>query len=305
MRNSLTEMQLCGLLPCLRAETGDALLAGAKALEELGFPCVEVDLASAGVKAALERLVSACPKLAVGVKAGNKEQAREAFALGAEWATMPAGAGWPEGERDRVFVMPEARTPQGKETEPGQEGGLFCCDERNAKWLASLLPSARFLISGCEELQRKQKWLANPQVLAIRQETTLTAEGARAQAMEIFQKWREQLGFSLVHVGVNGGNDAGAREIAQTFSRLLGMPYLEGEASNFAGTLIEVMKEGGRGAHGHIGIGTDDLARGMYFVRQAGFSFDPVSRKEDASGRPVLYYVDREIAGHAVHLLQK
>ncbi|NCB05329.1 MAG: VOC family protein [Clostridia bacterium] len=113
------------------------------------------------------------------------------------------------------------------------------------------------------------------------------------------------MGFTLAHVGLNGIDASDAQTIARAFSALLGLPHRPQPASHFAGSLVEVMSGGGRGAHGHIGFGTDDLPRAMYFASRAGFAFDPDSRKDDALGNPLLYYLKNEIAGFGIHLLQK
>ncbi|NLI22022.1 MAG: hypothetical protein GX418_10830 [Clostridiales bacterium] len=164
---------------------------------------------------------------------------------------------------------------------------------------------AQTLVQGCTDPERTRRLLALPGVAAVRWPLAALPGKAGEQAENLKRVWALTLGFSLAHIGINSTRAGESEEIAQSFATLLGMPYTPGPASDYAGTLVEAMKAGGRGAHGHIGIQTDCLERGMYFATRSGFAFDPDSRKNDASGRAILYYLDREIGGFAIHLLQR
>lgn len=114
---------------------------------------------------------------------------------------------------------------------------------------------------------------------------------------------QEAFGMYLAHVGINAQGDAHALEIAQTFTRLMGLPTQEfGKPSYFAGSLVEVMKRNGRGTNGHIGFHVDDLpAAEAYFVSR-GFKINEDSRVLNPDGSTFLVYFTEEIAGFAIHL---
>ena len=95
----------------------------------------------------------------------------------------------------------------------------------------------------------------------------------------------ELFGMYVAHVGINAKNPEEAAQIAEDFSVLMGLPARDTPASVFSGTLVETMKENGRGACGHI-----------------GFHIDESSRKFTEDGSTRLVYFDREIGGFAVHL---
>lgn len=117
------------------------------------------------------------------------------------------------------------------------------------------------------------------------------------------QTVRTMLGFSLVHVGINGADPSAARSIAQQFSLLFGLEVREEEKSVFAGSLIEVMKQPLRGTKGHIAIGTHCLKRAAAHLERLGISFDPVSKAEVEQGLSHALYLKEEVGGFALHLI--
>ncbi len=112
------------------------------------------------------------------------------------------------------------------------------------------------------------------------------------------------LGFSLAHVGVNEKSEDGALKTAQCFSDLFSFPVKAGNSSVFAGSYVEVMKSKGPGANGHIAIGTASIERAMAFLARKGIETDPASAKEK-NGKLVAIYLKDEVAGFALHLLQR
>lgn len=302
MNEILASMQLCGLLPCLAGDQ-TALRESMEALVSFGFPCVEADLTSDSPEPGIWDVFALKAGIHIGAKVRTKDQARKALAAGARWVTLPAAEGMELGHPAPVFSIVKD-TREAREILTKGEGFL-CSEAQCAQALLDQFPKARFVISGCTDVMQRKKFLSLPQVLAALGTLPADAKHTKDQTESLRREWMEILGFSLVHIGINGKSVQEAEETARTFSRLLGMPYLPGTSSDYAGTIIEAMKEKGRGQNGHIGIGTDDLKRGMYYAQRAGFSFDLSSRKNDASGRAILYYLDREIAGFAVHFLQK
>ena len=75
-------------------------------------------------------------------------------------------------------------------------------------------------------------------------------------------------------------------------------------SSIFAGTGIEVMKTPFRGAKGHIGIKTNFIERAKAYLEMQGFEFDPASANVKDGQLKAIYLKD-EIAGFAIHLVQK
>ena len=69
--------------------------------------------------------------------------------------------------------------------------------------------------------------------------------------------------------------------------------------------LIEMMKNPGRGTHGHICIQTNYLIVPFIILRREGFVFDESSFKYNDKGELTVAYLKDEIAGFAVHFNQK
>lgn len=302
MKEYEREIALCGILPCVCAADRAEMDKMLDALAAEGFPAAEVDVtacADDGISSAFRRT-----DIAVGALASNAAQAEAMLAMGAAWVTQPLVADSAAAGCGATHSMYGAQT----ETENlllsnGDETPriTLCCPAQQADALLAAYPGARLMLSGCETPEDGCVWLANPRITALRLAVNVK-EGAVTQ---LKQFWADTLGFTLAHIGINTGDAAEAEATAKAFSVLLGMPYKPGSASDYAGTIIEVMKPAGRGAYGHIGIATADLQRGMYFAQRAGYAFDPESRKNDANGRAILYYLKRELAGFAVHLLQR
>lgn len=111
--------------------------------------------------------------------------------------------------------------------------------------------------------------------------------------------------FEVSHFGVNVTTEVEALAEAEKFSDLFGLQPAVGKDSVYAGPRIELMKGKGRGTCGHIGIATDDIHGALAYLEGLGCSFDPASSKYDKDGRLIVIYLKDEIAGFAVHLLQR
>lgn len=111
--------------------------------------------------------------------------------------------------------------------------------------------------------------------------------------------------YTLAHIGINAENPDEALKAAKMFETLFGMAVKEGNSSVFAGTGVEVMKTPYKGTHGHIAIGTPDVAAAQSELEAKGFTFDPSTAKYKADGTLNAIYLTDEICGFAVHLVGK
>ena len=110
--------------------------------------------------------------------------------------------------------------------------------------------------------------------------------------------------YTLAHIGINAADPDEALKFAQAFEALFGWKVKVGNSSTFAGTEVENMKERGRGAHGHIAVGTPDVAAAVADLESRGFSVDPASAKYKADGTLNAIYLTDEVAGFAIHLVR-
>ena len=117
---------------------------------------------------------------------------------------------------------------------------------------------------------------------------------------------KKMLGFEFLHMGINTENKDEADRAAKLFEVMFGMPVRETSKSSFAGDAFEFMHGKGPGRCGHIGIRTNFVDRAMAYFKRMGFEFDESSvTYDDKTGKPKFVYFKDEIAGFAVHLLQK
>ena len=66
--------------------------------------------------------------------------------------------------------------------------------------------------------------------------------------------------------GINCADEAQAEQTAKTLCALFDLEYKPGNSSIFAGSAVECNKAPGRGAMGHIAIGTNNVDRAVYHL---------------------------------------
>ena len=115
---------------------------------------------------------------------------------------------------------------------------------------------------------------------------------------------RTLLGFELAHVGVNCDSATESEQLGKTLCKAFGFEFKPGNSSNFAGKGIEITKEPGLGAMGHIAIRTNNIGRAIYHLQKRGFETDPDTAKEK-NGKMTAIYLKGLFGGFAIHLLQK
>jgi len=112
------------------------------------------------------------------------------------------------------------------------------------------------------------------------------------------------LGFELAHLGINEEDNDHALQSANLFLQMFHFPVKEGNSSIFAASSFEVMKNKYLGKHGHIAISTNDIDRAIFYLEAKGISVLPETAKEK-EGQLKAIYLNKEISGFAIHLLQK
>lgn len=120
---------------------------------------------------------------------------------------------------------------------------------------------------------------------------------AEKSAVELFD-------MKVAHVGINAGNPEESAAWAGDFLRLMGLPTRETPISYFCGELIEIMNENGRGTHGHIGFTVNDLEAAIRYFEERGMKTVEETKKFDADGKCTFTYLEGEIGGFAIHLIQ-
>lgn len=106
----------------------------------------------------------------------------------------------------------------------------------------------------------------------------------------------------VAHVGINATDPADADRIAGEFSDLMGLESRDTPVSVFSDTLVETMKQNGRGTKGHIGFHVNDMAAAEKWFNEHGMEINEDSRALNADGTTRLVYFKQEIGGFAIHI---
>ncbi|MDR3114274.1 MAG: bifunctional 4-hydroxy-2-oxoglutarate aldolase/2-dehydro-3-deoxy-phosphogluconate aldolase [Treponema sp.] len=320
MHTVLEALGTIGIVPVITINDEAKAEALAEALMAGGIPCAEVTFRTAQAEAAIRRIRAAVPDILVG--AGtilSVAQVDKAISAGAQFIVSP-------GFNPQVVshciergipITPGCTTPSDMEraVEFGLEAVKFFPAEASGgldyiKAVAAPFPMLKFMPTGGIHGGNIARYLAYDQILACGGSWMATADminrgdfkGITGLCKEALQ---HALGFSVIHWGINTGDPGEASQAAQRFSTLFGFSYKEGTGSIFAGEALEVMKFRGFGTHGHIAIGTPSLPRAIRYLEQQGVRFNHDSIKRDPKGNMTLIYFQEEIAGFALHLVQK
>lgn len=318
MNDVLKSLSLTGIVPVVvlddaknAAPLADALMAG-------GIPCAEITLRTA---AGLDSIAAIADKPGVTVGAGSVitlQNCKDAIAAGARFIVSP-GLNVKVVEHcleNSVAVLPGCVTPTelmqamelGLDTvkffPAGVYGGLAAM-----KALSGPFPEMKFVPTGGVNAANLGEFLTAPYVAAAGG-SWLCAKGDIASGSfdKITALCREArqaaLGYELAHIGINAPDSGASEAVCAEFAAAFGLPVKYGASSNFAGAGVEVMKSPYLGANGHIAIRTNNAVRAAADLEAKGFKLNPDSAKYKG-GRLTAVYLENEIGGFAVHLLQK
>ena len=309
-----------GIIPVIAIDDAEKAVPLAKALVKGGLPAAEVTFRTAAAEEAIRRIVAEVPDMLVG--AGTvltKEQANRAIAAGSQFIVSPGFN--PEITRyvldQGVAMMPGTATPG--EMEQAMSMGLdvvkFFPAEQNGgvaklKALAGPYTNLRWMPTGGVNTKNLMDYLGFDRIIACGGTWMVKKDLIEGEQWdEITRICKEavktMLGFSLAHVGINCADEAQAEQTVKTLCALFDLEYKPGNSSIFAGSAVECNKAPGRGANGHIAIGTNNVDRAVYHLGLRGVAFDESSRKTDAKGNTKAIYLKDELAGFAVHLVKK
>ena len=134
--------------------------------------------------------------------------------------------------------------------------------------------------------------------------------GAVAVPREKFAQWCAQcrsiaLGYSFAHMGINSADEIECFITVEKLKNAFAFRSYDIGSSVMVAGPFEVVKTAGRGTHGHIGIETASVARAMEDLSSRGFALDPDSVQRMPNGQIQSVYLQSEIGGFALHLLQK
>ena len=321
MSDMISELYSIGLIPVIKIENPDDAVPLAKALIDGGLPAAEITFRTACAAEAIKNITEAYPDMLVG--AGTVltcEQVDAAIAAGSKFLVSP-------GLNPKVTayclskgvpMLPGCSNPSDVEAalELGLKTVKFFPAEaagglKMLKAMAAPYGQLTFMPTGGINAENLLDYLKFNKIIACGGSFMVRDDLIRDK------KWDEitaltrnavkaMLGLEFVHIGINNESKEEALKAAKLFELMFGMPTRETSKSIFAGDAFEFMNGKGPGKHGHIGIRTHFVDRAMAYFKRLGFEFDESSvTYDEKSGKPKFVYFKDEIAGFAIHLVQK
>ena len=309
-----------GIIPVIAFNSVDEAVPLCKALVAGGLPAAEVTFRTACAEDCIKKIHEEVPEMLLG--AGTVltiDQADRAMAAGASFIVSP---GFDPNVTKHVIekggiMMPGTCSPGEMQQAMNLdcEAIKFFPAEANGgvamlKNIGGALKTAKWMCTGGINAKNVNDYLAYDQIFAVGGTWMCKSDKIKAGAWdEITAMCKEavdtMLGLELGHIGINSADEAEAAKTAETLGALLNMAVKPGNSSIFVGKKeFEIMKKPGRGTHGHIAIKTNNVDRAIYHLGLRGVKFD-MDSKVVKNGKTTAIYMADEIAGFAIHLVQK
>ena len=315
----LEKLSLAGLVPVIAINDADDAVPLCKALADGGLPVAEITFRTAAAEESIRRVHEALPN--VLLCAGTvltTDQVDRAVNAGAAAIVSPGlnptvvkycidkgipvcpGTGNPSDIE--VAISLGLDTVKFFPAEP--LGGL-----KLLKAMAAPYTTMKFMPTGGINENNMLDYLAFDRILCCGGSWMVPGDAVKAKDWDKITELtrsavNKMLGFEIRHIGINTESAEESMAECKKLAALMGMPIKEGNSSNFVGTGVEINKYMGRGKHGHIAIGTNSVKRAKWHLEQRGYKFTEDSAVVK-NGKLIAIYLEDEVAGFAVHLVQK
>ena len=319
MNETLEKIGELGIVPVVKIEKAEDALPLGKALIDGDLPIAEITFRTSAAEESIKSLTKELPTLLVG--AGTVltiEQVKEAVSAGAQFIVSP---GFNSKVVDyclenNIPVTPGINNPTQIEMalERGIEVVKFFPAEASGglpllKSMSAPYTGIKFIPTGGINLNNLTSYLSNNKVHACGGSWMVKPELISSGNFDEITRLTKEavsimLGFEFAHLGINEENKDKALNSANQLSNLFYFPIKEGTNSIFAGPGFEFVKNRFLGKHGHIAIATNDIHRATTYLKMKGISVLPETAKEK-DGKLKAIYLDQEVSGFAIHLLQK
>ena len=319
MNKILEKIGELGIVPVVKIEKAEDALPLGKALIDGNLPIAEITFRTSAAEESIETLTKELPELLVG--AGTVltvEQVKKAISAGAKFIVSP-------GFNPKVVdycvensipVTPGINNPTQIEMALEREievvkffpaeasGGLLLLESMSAPY-----SGIKFIPTGGINLNNLTSYLSNKKVHACggswMVKDNLISSGNFKEITRLTQEAvAVMLGFEFAHLGINEEDEDKDLNSASLLSSLFYFFIKEGASSIFAGSGFEFVKNRFLGKHGHFAIATNDIHRAITYLKMKGISILPETAKEK-EGKLKAVYLNQEISGFAIHLLQK
>ena len=309
-----------GIIPVIAFNDVDEAIPLCKTLMDGGLPASEGTFRTACAEECIRKIHEELPDMLLG--AGTvltNDQADRAMAAGASFVVAPGyDPNVTQHVIDKGGLMMPGTCSAGEMQQAmnqGCEAIKFFPAEANGgvdllKNIGAALKTAKWMCTGGVNAKNVNTYLANPQIIAVGGTWMCKSDKIKAGAWDdITAACKEavdvMLGLELGHIGINCADDAEAMKTAELLGGLLSKAVAPGNSSIFVGNKeFEIMKKPGRGTHGHIAIKCNSVDRAVYHLGQRGVKFD-MDSMVNKNGKNIAIYLADEVAGFAIHLVQK
>lgn len=306
-----------GIVPVIALDQVEDAQDLAKALCKGGLAIAEVTYRTDCAHDVMVEMKKACPEMIVG--AGTvltKQQVDSAIDAGAEFIVSP-------GLNPTIVkycmekgvpILPGCATPSDLECaiELGLTTVKFFPAEANGgiasiKAMSAPYSQLKFMPTGGVNEQNLADYLSFNKILACGGTWMVTKDLIKTKDFKKIETLTrnavtKMLHLRLAHVGINTKEESDA--CADTIAAFARATLDQRSASIFVNE-VEFMKEPAYGTVGHIAYATSNVDRAMYYLKQAGFTFDETSAKKDANGQTIFIYANEEVHGFALHLVKE
>ena len=309
-----------GIIPVIAFNDVDEAIPLCKALMDGGLPAAEVTFRTACAEECIRKIHEELPDMLLGAgTVRTNDQADRAMAAGASFVVAPGyDPNVTQHVIDKGGLMMPGTCSAGEMQQAmnqGCEAIKFFPAEANGgvdmlKNIGAALKTAKWMCTGGVNAKNVNTYLANPQIIAVGGTWMCKSDKIKAGAWDdITAACKEavdvMLGLELGHIGINCADDAEAMKTAELLGGLLSKAVAPGNYSIFVGNKeFEIMKKPGRGTHGHIAIKCNSVDRAVYHLGQRGVKFD-MDSMVNKNGKNIAIYLADEVAGFAIHLVQK
>ena len=320
MNPILEKVYQIGIVPVIAFNSVDEALPLCKALADGGLPAAEVTFRTACAEECIRKIHDEMPEMLLG--AGTvltTDQADRAIAAGASFIVAPGfDPNVTKHVLDKGCLMMPGTASSGEMQQAmnmGCEVVKYFPAEANGgvamlKNIGAALKTAKWMCTGGVNAKNVNDYLGYDQIIAVGGTWMCKSDVIKAGQWDKITAMCQEavdvmLGLELAHIGINSENEEEALATANMLASLLSKKVAVGNSSVFVGNKeFEIMKKPGRGKNGHIAIACNNVDRAIYHLTRRGVKFD-LSSMVTKNGKNIACYLADEVAGFAIHLVQR
>ncbi len=309
-----------GILPIITVNDPANALPLARALYDGGLTSAEFTFRTDAAEAAIRSVSKELPEMLIG--AGTVltiEQVDRALDAGAKFMVSPGlNPGIVEYCQKKnipIFAGVSTASDIDLAVRLGLEVVKFFPAETtggiaNIKALAAPFPKMMFVPTGGVNAKNLNDYLAFDRTFSCGGSWMIDQKMIESKDFEGIKRLAKEavatmLDIQFAHIGINDSNEKDAELTAKFFCDAFSFEYIPLQPSIFSGKAIEVMKNGGRGKNGHIGFSTNNVERAIFHLEAKGYRFNQDTARINDKGDRTFIYFEGEVAGFAIHLLQR